>query len=114
MSDNDWKSRLGVVFSTNPDFDYNNGKKQEEQTLPNEKQKLRIALDKRNRGGKKVTIVADFKGTEDDLKVLGKMLKGKCGVGGAVKDGEIIIQGDFRQKVCDILIAAGYKARVIG
>lgn len=114
MSDNDWKSRLGVVFSTNTDFEYETGEEEKLSTLPNSKQNLRIALDKRNRGGKKVTIVADFKGNDDDLKDLCKMLKTKCGVGGSAKDGEIIIQGDFRQKIADILIASGYKARVIG
>lgn len=114
MSDNDWKSRLGVVFSTNPDFNYDNGDETEVEKIPNAKQNLRIALDKRNRGGKKVTLVADFKGSDDDLKDLCKMLKGKCGVGGSAKDGEIIIQGDFRQKVHEILVNAGYRARVIG
>lgn len=114
MSANDWKSRLGVVFSTNNDYDYTTDTQEEEQTLPPNKQKLRIALDKRNRGGKKVTLVADFKGSDDDLKELGKMLKSKCGVGGSAKDGEIIIQGDFRNKVLEILTASGYKARIIG
>ncbi|MEG1649091.1 MAG: translation initiation factor [Rikenellaceae bacterium] len=114
MNDNDWKSRLGVVFSTNADFNYDKGDDEKLSTLPNSKQNLRIALDKRNRGGKKVTIVADFIGNDDDLKELGRMLKTKCGVGGSAKDGEIIIQGDFRQKVADILKDAGYKARIIG
>ncbi|MEG1635450.1 MAG: translation initiation factor, partial [Rikenellaceae bacterium] len=102
MNDNDWKSRLGVVFSTNADFNYDKGDDEKLSTLPNSKQNLRIALDKRNRGGKKVTIVADFIGNDDDLKELGRMLKTKCGVGGSAKDGEIILQGDFRQKVADI------------
>lgn len=114
MNDNDWKSRLGVVFSTSSDFKYDKGEQQQQQTLPNSKQNLRIALDKRNRGGKKVTIVADYVGNDDDLKELCKMLKTKCGVGGSAKDGEIIIQGDFRQKIAEILITAGYKARIIG
>lgn len=111
---NDWKERLGVVFSTNPDFEYKNENETEEQPsiLPN-KQNLRVALDKRNRGGKKVTIVADFKGPTDELESLGKTLKTKCGVGGAVKDGEIIIQGDFRDKVVELLLKMGFKARKI-
>ncbi len=109
----DWKDRLGVVFSTSTEFNYELDVEQQEETLPKAKQNLRVALDKRNRGGKKVTIVADFKGSEDDLKELCKMLKTKCGVGGSAKDGEIIIQGDFRQKIVDILKAGGYRARVI-
>ena len=109
----DWKDRLGVVFSTSTEFNYELDVEQQEETLPKAKQNLRVALDKRNRGGKKVTIVADFKGSDDDLKELCKMLKTKCGVGGSAKDGEIIIQGDFRQKIVDILKAGGYRARVI-
>ena len=109
----DWKERLGVVFSTNSDYTYELDKEPEVEAIPKAKQNLRVALDKRNRGGKKVTIVADFKGSEDNLKELCKMLKNKCGVGGSAKDGEIIIQGDLRQKVTDILKADGYRARVI-
>lgn len=113
MSNNDWKSRLGTVYSTNPDFEYISPDKPEAQTLPPAKQNLRVSLDKRNRGGKKVTLVADFKGTDDDLKELGRLLRQKCGVGGSAKDGEIIIQGDLRDKVVEILLAEGYKARKI-
>lgn len=109
----DWKDRLGVVFSTNNNFDYELDEAPKVETPPKAKQNLRIALDKRNRGGKKVTIIADFKGGEEELKDLCKMLKNKCGVGGSAKDGEIIIQGDLRQKICDILKADGYRARVI-
>ncbi len=110
----DWKERLGVVYSTNSDFKYETENQEAEiATLPNEKQRLRVALDKRNRGGKKVTIVADFKGSSSDLETLGKTLKTKCGVGGAVKDGEIIIQGDFRDKVVQLLEGMGYRARKI-
>lgn len=111
---NDWKDRLGVVFSTNQDFEYTNDNEiQEQASIAPEKQKLRVALDKRNRGGKKVTIVADFKGPTQELETLGKTLKTKCGVGGAVKDGEIIIQGDFRDKVVELLLNMGFKARKI-
>lgn len=79
MKSNDWKDRLGVMYSTNPDFQYNTGNEEEEETLPKEKQQLRIALDKRNRGGKAVTLVTGFRGTTSDLEALGKFLKVKCG-----------------------------------
>ena len=102
MKSNDWKDRLGIMYSTNPDFQYNTGDEEEEETLPKEKQLLRIALDKRNRGGKAVTLVTGFRGTTGDLEALGKFLKVKCGVGGSAKDGEIIVQGDLRPKVLEI------------
>ena len=109
MADNDWKSRLGVVFSTNPDFHYDIEEEEAEQeTLAPDKQTLRVSIDRRNRGGKQVTLVTGFVGSQDDLAELGKMLKTKCGVGGSAKDGEIIIQGDFRDKVVQILQTAGY------
>ncbi len=113
MSNNDWKKRLNIVYSTNPDFSYEELKEEEEETLPPARQHLRIALDKRNRGGKQVTLISDFKGSEEAMKSLCKQLKSKCGVGGSVKEGEIIIQGDFRQKIADLLQSMGYKARVI-
>lgn len=114
MKNNDWKDRLGVMYSTNPDFQYDKEEEAEEDTLPKEKQLLRISLDKRNRGGKAVTLVTGFRGTTDDLAALGKFLKVKCGVGGSAKDGEIIVQGDLRQKVLEILQKEGYvKSRVI-
>lgn len=102
------------MYSTNPDFKYNTEEQEEEDTLPSEKQLLRISLDKRNRGGKMVTLITGFIGTSDDLTVLGKLLKVKCGVGGSAKDGEIIVQGDLRNKVLDILQKEGYtKSRII-
>ncbi|NDV94051.1 translation initiation factor [Dysgonomonas sp. 521] len=111
---NDWKDRLNVVYSTNPDFKYETEKEDEPDTLPKEKQLLRISLDKRNRKGKAVTLITGFVGTNDDLEDLGKLLKVKCGVGGSAKDGEIIIQGDFRNKVLELLQKEGYaKARII-
>lgn len=113
MSDNDWKARLGMVYSTDPHFEYETEPQASAETLPAAKQKLRVALDKRNRGGKKVTIVADFVGSEEDLAALGKTLKTKCGVGGSAKEGEIIIQGDFRDKIVALLLEMGYKARKI-
>ena len=83
-------------------------------TLPKDKQLLRILLDKKNRGGKAVTLITGFRGTNDDLVALGKFLKVKCGVGGSAKDGEIIVQGDLRPKVLDILQKEGYtKSRII-
>ena len=94
---NDWKSRLNVVYSTNPDYKYETDEEPEMDTLEPQKQNLRIELDRRNRGGK-----------ADDLKELGKTLKTKCGVGGSAKDGEIIIQGDFREKVHTLLTDLGY------
>ena len=106
--DNDWKKRLGVVYSTNPDFRYEEEKAPEEATLDSGKQKLIVSLDRRNRGGKQVTLVTGFIGTEDDLKALGKALKVKCGVGGTAKDGEITIQGDLRDKVTALLHDMGY------
>lgn len=109
MKQNDWKSRLGVMYSTNPDYEYQTDKEAEEETLPKDKQRLRITLDKRNRGGKVVTLVSGFRGTGNDLAALGKLLKTRCGVGGSTKDGEIIIQGDWQQKVADILTKEGYK-----
>lgn len=103
----------GFVFSTNKDFDLNANTESEE-TLPASKQRLEAHLDKKNRGGKVATIIKGFEGNEDDLKSLGKMLKTKCGVGGAVKDNEIIIQGNFRDKVIDILKGEGYNVKRVG
>lgn len=111
----DWKNRLNVVYSTNPDFEYKGENEPEEaDTIAPAKQMLRVLLDKKNRSGKSVTLITGFVGTEEDLKALGKQLKTRCGVGGSVKDGEILIQGEFREKVVAILIQMGYvKARLI-
>jgi translation initiation factor 1 len=109
MKQNGWKDRLNIVYSTNPDFQYENDDIEETETLPKEKQPLRITLDKRNRGGKKVTLITGFTGKDEDLQTLGKSLKTKCGVGGTVKDGEIIIQGDFRNKLTELLRKDGYQ-----
>lgn len=114
MSNNDWKERLGIVFSTNPDFDYDKGKQEEQETLPANQQDLRVLLDRKKRKGKTVTLVTGFVGSENDLKVLGKALKSKCGVGGTVKDGEIIIQGDFCKRIIELLKADGYKVKRSG
>lgn len=109
MKNNDWKDRLNVVFSTNPNFQYETVEEEEQELLPKNQQKLRVKLDRKNRGGKTVTLVTGFVGPEDDLKALGKLLKGKLGVGGSAKDGEIIIQGEFKERVIDILLKEGYK-----
>lgn len=111
---NDWKKRLNVVYSTNPDFSYEHKQEQESETLAPARQDLRVMLDRKQRGGKQVTLVTGFIGSDEDLKELGKMLKAKCGTGGSAKDGEIIIQGDFRDKVLNILLQAGYKAKKAG
>ncbi len=111
--DNDWKDRLNIVYSTNPDFQFEKDEEVEPETLEPARQQLRISLDKRNRNGKSVTLVTGFVGTAADLHTLAKKLKTKCGVGGSDKEGEILIQGDFRQKVLDILLAEGYRARII-
>ena len=111
---NDWKDRLNVVYSTNPDFKYDTDKEEEQDTLPKEKQQLRIQLVKRNRKGKAVTLITGFVGTSEDLEELGKFLKVKCGVGGSAKDHEIIVQGDLRNKVLELLQKEGYvKSRII-
>ena len=113
-NNNDWKDRLNVVYSTNPDFSNDTRETEEPETQAPEKQPLKIQLDKRNRNGKSVTLITGFSGKEEDLKELGKTLKTKCGVGGSSKDGEILIQGDFRAKVLEILKKEGYtKARII-
>lgn len=103
----------GFVFSTNKDFELIDNSELYETAAPN-KQRLEAHLDKKNRGGKVATIIKGFEGSEDDLKSLGKMLKTKCGVGGAVKDNEIIIQGNFRDKVMQILQSEGYNVKRVG
>ena len=108
MANNDWKDRLGVVYSTNADFQFTTDEEEQQETLPKNEQRLRVAIEKNGRGGKVVTIVRGFVGTEDDMKSLGKFLKTKCGVGGSVKDDEIIIQGNLKDKVITLLKADGY------
>jgi len=108
---NDWKKRDGVVYSTSNDFDYNYKQDEEQSTLPPQQQNLRVQLDKSMRAGKQVSMVIGFVGTAADLEALGKLLKSKCGVGGSVKDGEILIQGDHRDKLVQILLKEGYKAK---
>lgn len=108
MKNNDWKDRLNIVYSTNPDFQYSTDEKEEIETLPKQQQKLRVSIEKNHRGGKTVTIVKNFIGNDEDLKQLGRLLKTKCGVGGTVKEGEIIVQGEFKEKIIELLKKEGY------
>ena len=111
-TDNDWKHRLGIVYSTNKEFDYKNDSDISDiETVIPEKQHLVVSIDRNHRAGKQVTIVKGFVGNDNDLETLGKQLKIKCGVGGSVKDGEIILQGDFRERAVALLSAMGYKAK---
>ncbi len=104
----------GTVYSTNPNYAFDYGE-EEVVTLEPAKQNLRIMLDKKQRAGKKVTFITGFQGSEFDLAVLGKELKSACGVGGSVKDGEILLQGDFREKVLALLLQKGYsKTKISG
>ena len=114
MKSNDWKDRLGIMYSTNPDFQYNTGDEEEEETLPKEKQLLRIALDKRNRGGKAVTLVKGLALDDAALQVMGKQLKAACGSGGTVKDGVIEVQGDHCDKVVALLKQQGLTVKRAG
>lgn len=102
----------GFVFSTNKDFEFQ--KEETTETPANGEQRLEAHLDKKNRGGKVATVIKGFEGTEDDLKALAKQLKTLCGVGGSAKDGEIIIQGNFRDKIMDYLAKEGYKVKRVG
>jgi translation initiation factor 1 len=102
------KNRVDIVYSTDPDFGYEHDAEEQEETLPPAEQKLYVELDRKMRKGKVVTLVTGFVGTDEDLATLGKELKSKCGVGGSAKDGEIILQGDHRDKVMDLLSKAGY------
>lgn len=102
------KKRVGVVYSTNPDFTFGSSDTEEPTTLPAHQQKLRLSIEKKGRAGKTVTIVRGFVGTTDDLNSLCKTLKQRCGVGGTAKDGEMVIQGDHLQKLLEILKKEGY------
>ena len=105
---NDWKSRLGVVFSTDSNFSFQTEEENVSETLPKNRQRLRVSIEKSGRGGKTVTVVKGFVGTTDDLKALGRLLKTRCGVGGTVKDGVAEIQGQSRDRVIEILRSEGY------
>ena len=112
--DNDWKKRLGMVYSTNPEYQFESGEQEEQSTAPPKMQQLYVSLDKKNRKGKKVTLVEGFIGTTEDLKILAKELKSKCGVGGSVGKGVILIQGDFRDRIFTLLQEKGYKVKRSG
>lgn len=102
------KKRVGVVYSTNPDYEYEDEQVEEAATLPKNQQNLRLSMERAGRGGKTVTLVRGFVGTDSDLNALCKLLKQKFGVGGSAKEGEIIIQGDHRQRLIEILKKEGY------
>ena len=108
------KEKLNVVYSTNPDFNYQFEEEEETETLSKNQQKLYVSIDKKQRGGKEVTLVEGFMGSEEDLKELGKFLKSKCGVGGTVKEMEILIQGNFKEKIADLLLKEGYSVKKKG
>ena len=103
----------GIIFSTNPEYSYEETD-DEELSLPPSAQNLKVWLDKKQRKGKVVTLVTGFVGSSDDLKDLEKKLKNHCGSGGSSKDGEILIQGDHREKILSYLLGAGYKAKKAG
>lgn len=111
MKQSDWKDKLSAVYSTNPDFSIQPDEEPTAEVLPPAKQNLIVRIEKKNRGGKVATLVQGFVGSDDDLKDLAKALKTKCGVGGSSKDGEVIIQGNLKDKVHDILKEMGYRVK---
>ncbi len=108
------KNKQKGFYSTNPNFQFEEDTFEEQETLFNSEQRLYVSIDRKQRGGKEVTLIEGFVGTDEDLKNLGKTLKSKCGVGGSAKDGEILIQGNLKDKVYDILIADGYSVKKKG
>jgi len=114
MAKKKFKNRTGIVYSTDPDYSYDEVQREQQTTRSSSQQNLKVQLDKKSRGGKKVTLVTGFVGSENDLKSLGKILKSQCGVGGSSKDGEILIQGDFVERVVKLLMDKGYGAKRSG
>jgi translation initiation factor 1 len=114
MAENDWKKRLGTVYSTDPEFNYEYEGEKEEETPPPSEQTLYISLDRKKRKGKTVSLIKGFKGRSEDLDSLATLLKKKCGTGGSSKDMEIIIQGDFKQRLKEILQKEGYRVKLSG
>ena len=108
------KNRVNIVYSTNPNFDYSHDEDEDQETLSPDEQRLYVSIDRKKRAGKEVTLVEGFVGSNEDLKELGKFLKNKCGVGGSAKDGEILIQGQFKDKVYDLLVGEGYSVKKKG
>jgi len=108
MSKKSKSERVNVVYSTNPNFSYESEDEDESETLPKKQQKIYVSIDRKQRAGKEVTLIEGFIGSDDDLKELGKFLKTKCGGGGTAKDGEIIVQGNFKDKIYDLLLKDGY------
>jgi translation initiation factor 1 len=108
------KEKVNIVYSTNPHFQFQFDEEEQQETVAKNQQKLYVSIDRKQRGGKEVTLIEGFVGNEDDLKELGKMLKSKCGVGGSVKDNEILIQGNFKDKIYDMLVKDGYGVKKKG
>ena len=114
MAKKKFKNRTGIVYSTDPDYSYDEIQREQQTTRSSSQQNIKVQLDKKSRGGKKVTLVTGFVGSENDLKSLGKILKSQCGVGGSTKNGEILIQGDFVERIVKLLIDKGYRAKRSG
>jgi translation initiation factor 1 len=114
MSKKQQKIKGNIIYSTDDNFQFDFEEEQQQQTLPREKQQLKIHIDRKNRSGKEITVIGNFVGSIEDLEVLAKFLKTRCGTGGSVKEGEILIQGDLREKIVQILIKEGYNAKKTG
>ncbi|MFA5712665.1 MAG: translation initiation factor [Bacteroidales bacterium] len=111
MKSNKKRAKGGVVYSTNPNYQYEEQDSIGQEPIPRERERLLITLDRRNRGGKQVTLIQGFQGSDNSIEELGKILKGRCGSGGSVKNREILIQGDFRERVLESLQSMGYNAK---